>query len=136
VAETDGTPRFRKSKPPKGAHGANAGGNGRNASNRNTRPNSKARKRAALNATLPTGVALDEKPEEQEAAPVPGPGPVSAETIRGDVIKTMPTVIRAERLDHDHDHDHDRGSPHDVTTIPAAIRQWWFGSCPPTSSGS
>jgi hypothetical protein len=93
VAETDGTPRFRKSKPPKAAHGSgHGGGNGRNASNRNTRPNGKARKRATLNATLPTGAALDEKPEEREAPPV------EAETVRTDVIKTMPTVIRTEPL--------------------------------------
>jgi len=89
VAETDGTPRYRKSKPPKG----NGGRDGA----RNTRPNAKAKKRAALRDTLPSGSTLDGDPDK--VTPVAGvdiPDLANANTV---VRTTMPKMIRADGSD-------------------------------------
>jgi hypothetical protein len=93
VAETDGTPRFRKSKPPKG-------GNGSGASSRNSRPNAKTR-RAALRETLQNGAALESNSEDATSAvQVPdlthGQDVVSGVVSQNVVKTTMPTVIRSE----------------------------------------
>jgi hypothetical protein len=91
VAETDGTPRYRKSKPPKGANGSSA------SNNRNTRPNGKSRKRAALRDTLQTGVSTDEvKPEVRDDNTPPRASALDHSQDQPVVKTTMPTVIRTE----------------------------------------
>jgi hypothetical protein len=83
VAETDGTPRYRKSKPPKSG----------NAGARNSKPGGKSKKRAALRETLPSGSTLD------PSAPSPAaiPAVVSTPDLANSAVKTtMPTVIRTQ----------------------------------------
>lgn len=93
MAETDGTPRFRKSKPPKGAAGSSS-------STRSTKPNGKARKRAALRDTLQTGVSADQPTQPtqpaNEAPPVSARAVDHGEPSQDVVKKTMPTVIRSD----------------------------------------
>lgn len=85
VAETDGTPRYRKSKPPKGSGGRDGA--------RNSRPNAKAKKRAGLHDTLPNGGTLDADPNTiTPAAGVEAPDLTNANSV---VRTTMPKMIRA-----------------------------------------
>jgi hypothetical protein len=85
VAETDGTPRYRKSKPPKG------GG-----SSRNSRPNAKPRNKRALRSTLQTGAAQQGQEDNQETSPTAQAPSAPQEPKREVVQKTMPTVIRTD----------------------------------------
>ncbi|HET8940280.1 MAG TPA: hypothetical protein VFN67_42860 [Polyangiales bacterium] len=89
MAETDGTPRFPKSKTPKGANGSGA------STNRNTRPNGKSRKRAALRDTLQTGVSADE-PQPVVTPPTDAASAIDHSQDTSVVKTTMPTVIRAD----------------------------------------
>lgn len=79
VAETDGTPRYRKSKPPKGG------------ATRNSRPSAKAKKRAALRDTLPAGSALSGEPNQ--VTPVPDAEAQELAQATSVVRTTMPKVI-------------------------------------------
>ena len=95
VAETDGTPRYRKSKPPKGANGSGA------SNSRNTRPNGKTRKRGALRDTIQTGVSADEPnhpvpPASENDKETKGASAVGHNQDQPVVKTTMPTVIRAD----------------------------------------
>jgi|GEM_PF-5515178 len=92
VAETDGTPRYRKSKPPKGA------------GSRNSRPSAKAKKRAAVRDTLPSGSTLDTSRDSHgnhdnphdKVTPVAGVDMPALAQANSVVRTTMPKMIRAE----------------------------------------
>ena len=90
VAETDGTPRYRKSKPPKGA------------GTRNSRPSAKAKKRAALRDTLPSGSTLDPSrdtrhtSQDDKVTPVAGVDLPDLANANSVVRTTMPKMIRSE----------------------------------------
>lgn len=83
MAETDGTPRYRKSKPPKGA------------GSRNSRPSAKAKKRAAVRDTLPSGTTLDTS-QDDKVTPVAGVNMPDLAQANSVVRTTMPKMIRAD----------------------------------------
>lgn len=90
MAETDGNPRFRKSKPPKGGNGSGA------SNNRNTRPNGKSRKRGALRDTIQTGVSADEPKPEVSENETKAASALDHSHDQAVVKTTMPTVIRTD----------------------------------------